>query len=401
MAVVKQAAVAKQVAVVKQVASGKRRALAAALAVTLFMTLTAGSCGPGEEQADDPAPDVSYQEEAPAPAGSEDPHNRQSVVQVPKGTSPRAVEFADADTGYALFSTCVNGQACQVGLVITLDGGQSWVPRKVPFDDATEVEMRLGRGNVLLLRTAPGGWYVSKDTGHTFKQYPLNPPPPELNLTEPRFSVGCLDGTVDCAARQPMELTDDGKRVALPSHPSGNQRFTSLVAQADGKLWLTAQSVETSGSVPPMITVSVWSSADGGRTWHAEGTARLPQQSGVEPHVVVAPDGSDVWLAANQFAARRTEGGTWVEASAMREVAEVYSAEVLPGGLLLVASGQGVWTVDSERRTRDQGGRLVFRLRRLSETTILGYPAQQSGEVWLCEVRDKNCEWSRVAVAAR
>ena len=79
---------------------------------------------------------------------------------MPKGTSPRAVEFADADTGYALFSTCVSGLACQVGLVITLDGGQSWVARKVPFDDATEVEMRLGRGNVLLLRTVPGGWYV-------------------------------------------------------------------------------------------------------------------------------------------------------------------------------------------------------------------------------------------------
>ncbi|MEV4507863.1 sialidase family protein [Dactylosporangium sp. NPDC049525] len=379
----------------------KRRALAAALAAALTMTLTAGSCTPDKESADEPATDVSYQEEPPAPAGSEDPHNRQSVVQVPKGTSPRAVEFADADTGYALFSTCVSGLACQVGLVITLDGGQSWVARKVPFDDATEVEMRLGRGNVLLLRTVPGGWYVSRDSGHTFQQHPLIPTPPEVNLTEPRFSLGCIDGTVDCAARQPMEVTDDGKRTALPGRPAGNQRFTSLVAQADGKLWLTAQAVETSNTAAPMITVSVWSSADHGRTWRAEGTARLPQQSGVEPHVVVAPDGSDVWLAANQYAARRSADGTWVEANAMREVAEVYSAEVLPGGILLIASGQGVWTVDGDKRIRDQGGRLVFRLRRLSDTAILGYPAQQSGEVWLCVVKDKNCEWSRVAVAAR
>ena len=150
-----------------------------------------------------------------------------------------------------------------------------------------------------------------------------------------------------------------------------------------------------------MITVSVWSSADHGNTWRAEGAARLPQQSGVEPHVVVAPDGSDVWLAGNQYAARRSAAGAWVEANAMREVAEVYSAEVLPGGVLLVASGQGVWTVEGDKRTRDQGGRLVFRLRRLSDTAILGYPAQQSGEVWLCAVTDKNCEWSRVAVAAR
>ncbi|GAA3229464.1 hypothetical protein GCM10010532_063890 [Dactylosporangium siamense] len=379
----------------------KRAVLAAALAAVLTMTLTAGSCMPDKDPVEDPAPDVSYQEEAPAPAGSEDPHNRQSVVQVPKGTSPRGVEFADADTGYALFSTCVNGLACQVGLVVTLDGGQSWVARKVPFDDATEVEMRLGRGDVLLLRTVPGGWYVSRDTGRTFQQHPLIPAPPEVNLTEPRFSIGCLDGTVDCAARQPIEITDDGKRVALPAHPAGNQRFTSLVAQADGKLWLTAQAVETSSTVAPMITVSVWSSPDHGRTWRAEGAARLPQQSGVEPHVVVAPDGSDVWLAGNQYAARRSVAGTWVEADAMREIAEVYSAEVLPGGILLVASGQGVWTVDNEKRTRDQGGRLVFRLRRLSDTAILGYPAQQSGEVWLCEVKDKICDWSKVAVTAR
>ena len=380
----------------------RRRPLAAVLAVALTLTLTAGSCTPGDEPVEDPAPDVSYQEDPqPAPAGSEDPRNRQSIVQVPKGTSPRGVEFADADTGYALFSSCISGLACQVGLVITLDGGQSWVARKVPFDDATEVEMRLGRGNVLLLRTVPGGWYVSRDTGLTFQQHPLIPAPPELNLTEPRFSVGCLDGTVDCPARQLVEITDDGKRAALPGRPAGEHRFTSLVAQADGKLWLTAQAVETSATAAPMLTVSVWSSADHGRSWRAEGSARLPQQSGVEPHVVVAPDGSDVWLVGNQFAARRTAAGAWVEASAMREVAEVYSAEVLPGGLLLVASGQGVWTVGSDRRSRDQGGRLVFRLRRLSGTVILGYPGQQSGEVWLCEVKDKNCEWSRVAVAAR
>lgn len=380
----------------------KRRALAAALAAALTLTLTAGSCGPDKRPTAEPTGDVSYQDDPqPTAVGSEDPHNRQTVVQVPKGTTPRGVEFADADTGYALFSTCVSGLACQVGLVITLDGGQSWVARKVPFDDATEVEMRLGRGNVLLLRAVPGGWYVSRDTGHTFRQFPLIPAPPEVNLVEPRFSVGCLDGTVDCAARQPMEVTDDGKRAALPGHPGGNLRFTSLVGQADGKLWLSAQSVGTSATAAPMITVNVWSSTDHGRIWRAEGTTQLPQLSGVEPHVVVAPDGSDVWLAANQFAARRAPDGTWVEASAMREVAEVYSAEVLPGGILLVASGQGVWMVDGEHRNRDQGGRLVFRLRRLSDSAIVGYPAQQSGEVWLCTIKDKICDWSRVAVAAR
>ena len=71
------------------------------------------------------------------------------------------------------------------------------------------------------------------------------------------------------------------------------------------------------------------------------------------------------------------------------------------GGILLVASGQGVWMVEGDKRSRDQNGRLVFRLRRLSDTAILGYPAQQSGEVWLCAVNGQNCEWSRVAVTSR
>ena len=198
-----------------------------------------------------------------------------------------------------------------------------------------------------------------------------------------------------------MEVTDDGKRTALPGRPAGDQRFTSLVAQADGKLWLTAQAVETSSTVAPMITVSVWSSTDHGRTWRAEGRPGCRSRAVWSRTWSSLPTGPTCGSRRNQYAARRNAAGAWVEANAMREVAEVYSAEVLPGGVLLVASGQGVWTVDGDKRTRDQGGRLVFRLRRLSDTAILGYPAQQSGEVWLCAVKDKNCEWSRVAVAAR
>jgi hypothetical protein len=385
------------------VAAPRRRFLAVALAATLLVTLTAGSCQPHDtaQPQQPPGDEVSYEELPPTPNGSDDPHNRQNIVPVPKGTSPRVVEFADPNTGYALFSSCVGGQACQVGLVITLDGGGSWVARKLPFDDATDVDMRLGRGNVLIIKAAPDGYFVSRDTGRTFQQRPLSPPPIELNLAEQQFPVGCPDLTASgCPDPQPWVTGDDGLRKPLPGRPSGSHDYTGLAAATDGTLWLSAQAPDT--AAPPGVTINVWSSADHGRTWQAQGAAHASDPK-VVAHPVVAPDGSDVWLVGARFAARRTPGGSgaWTEANTMREVAEVFSAEVLPGGVLLVASGQGVWLVDLQQRTRDAGARVIFRLRRLDATTILGYPAQQSGEVWLCAVQSRKCDWSRISVMSR
>lgn len=386
------------------VGARRRRALIVALAVTLVATLTAGSCRPNSsaEPQQTPGDDVSYEELPPAPAGSEDPHDRQNVLPVPKGTSPRGVEFADANTGYALFSSCVAGQACQVGLAITLDGGASWVSRKLPFDDATDVDMRLGRGNVLIVKAAPDGYFVSRDAGRTFQLRPLTPPPAELALADPQFSVGCQDPAATDCEPQPWTVGDDGTRSPLPGHPPGTHRYTGLAAATDGTLWLTAQAAEPAGT-PGGAVITVWSSADHGRTWQPQGTARAADAT-VLVRPVVAPDGSDVWLVGSRFAARRVLAGgavTWVEATAMREVTELLGAEVLPGGVVLVASSQGVWLLDQQHRVRDPGARLVFRLRRLDDGTILGYPAQQSGEVWLCTVQNQRCDWAHVAVSAR
>ncbi|UWP82690.1 hypothetical protein [Dactylosporangium fulvum] len=384
--------------------AARRRAVVVALAAVLSATLTAGGCRPDESaQSEEPAPDVSYEEVPPAPTGSVDPRNRQSVVPVPKGTSPRAIEFTDADTGYALFTSCVAGLACKAGLVLTLDGGYSWVARKLPFDDATEVDMRLGRGNVLIVKAPPSGYYVSRDTGRTFEKRPLEPPPSELNLAEPKYQASCPDvGASECPTRQLTQVADDGTRTALPGKPVGNHVFTSLAATDDGKLWLSAKAVDNTAN-PPVATISVWTSVDKGQHWVSEGSVH-PQDPAVEPRLAVDPGGSVVWLVGGRFAAMWTGAGKWTEATVMREVAEVYSAEVLGGGNLLVASGQGVWLVNLTQRVRDEAARTVFRLRRLDATTILGYPAQQSGEVWLCAFAEKvqpNCDWSRVAVTAR
>ncbi|MEV6932346.1 hypothetical protein AB0M46_48735 [Dactylosporangium sp. NPDC051485] len=380
----------------------RRPALAVALAAALLATLTAGSCAPASSAQPQQTPhdDVSY-EDIPTVNPSDDPHNRENVLPVPKGTSPRGVEFADPDTGYALFTSCVAGQACVVGLALTLDGGGSWVARDLPFNDAIDVDMHVGRGNVLIIKAAPDGYYVSRDTGRTFDKRPLTPPPAELQLAEPQYSVGCQDlAASGCPDVQPWVIGDDGTRRSLPSRPSGVHRFTGLTAAADGTLWLTAQA-DAIASPEPGATISVWSSADHGKTWQPQGTAHaIDPTTTVRP--VVRPDGGDVWLVGARFAARRQPGSSsWVEATAMREVAEVFSAEVLPGGAVLIASNQGVWTVDTGQRVRDPGARLIFRLRRLDATTILGYPAQQSGDVWLCTVHDKSCEWTHVAVSAR
>jgi hypothetical protein len=386
----------------------RRRALAVALAAALLATLSAGSCTPNksaEQEQAAPTDDVSY-EDVPAPNGSDDPHDRQNVVPVPKGTSPRGVEFADPNTGYALFTSCVAGQPCQVGLVLTLDGGGSWVERQLPFTDALDVDMHLGRGNVLVIKAAPAGYFVSKDTGRTFDKRPLTPPPVELNLADPQYSVGCQDiAASGCPDAQPWIIADDGARQPLPSRPSGSFKYLGLTASANGTLWLTAQPTGGAATPAPGTTINVWSSADKGRTWQAQGTAHSTDQN-VTVKPVVSPSGDDVWLVGAHFAARRQPGTTgasssWQEATGMREVTELFSAEVLPGGAVLIASSQGVWVLDQQQRTRDQGARQIFRLRRLDETTILGYPAQQSGEVWLCTVKTKSCDWSHVAVSSR
>ncbi|MER7002967.1 hypothetical protein ABT297_07955 [Dactylosporangium sp. NPDC000555] len=388
------------------VVGAKRPVLVVALAAMLLATLSAGSCSPNGTAAPQQAPsdDVSYEDVPATPGGSEDPHNRQNVVPVPKGTSPRGVEFADSNTGYALFTSCVAGRPCQVGLVLTLDGGSSWVQRKLPFDDAIDVDMRLGRGNVLIIKAAPGGYFISRDTGRTFERRPLTPPPVELNLAEPQYSVGCLTAANGCP-EQPWIIGDDGNRAPLPARPPGDHRYTGLTSAADGTLWLTAQALVGTPSPAASSTVAVWSSADHGHTWRPQGTAHATDETAVV-RPVVAPDGSDVWLVGPHFAARRQRGTTgsasvWTEATAMREVAEVFNAEVLPGGAVLIAGNQGVWVLDQQQRTRDTGARLIFRLRRLDAQTILGYPAQQSGEVWLCTTKNKACDWSHITVSAR
>ncbi|MFB9408768.1 hypothetical protein [Dactylosporangium matsuzakiense] len=384
----------------------RRRAAVLALAAVLLATLSAGSCAPHNTPAPAQTPDddVSY-EEVPTGNPNENPRERLNVVPVPKGTSPRGVEFSDAGTGYALFSSCVAGGACQVGLVITLDGGYSWVNRKLPFDDAIDVDMRLGRGNVLIIKAAPDGYFISRDTGRTFERRPLTPPPVELNLADQQYSVGCQDtAATGCPDAQPWIVGDDGSRGPLPSRPSGQIEWTGLTAAANGTLWLAGR-VKNGASPATGATVGVWSSTDKGRTWKAQGTAQAPPAAAVI-RPVVTPDNSDVWLVGPQYAAEAAfnrDGAViaWTEASSMREVAQVFNAEVLPNRRLLVASGQGVWVVDSGQRVRDTGARLIFRLRRLDATTILGYPAQQSGDVWLCTIDLNGCDWAHVGVSAR
>ncbi|MFI5913838.1 hypothetical protein [Dactylosporangium sp. NPDC051541] len=385
----------------------RRRAAVLALAAVLLATLSAGSCAPQStpEPAQTPDDDVSY-EEVPTGNPNDNPRERLNVVPVPKGTSPRGVEFSDAGTGYALFSSCIAGGACQAGLVITLDGGYSWVNRKLPFDDAIDVDMRLGRGNVLIIKAAPDGYFISRDVGRTFERRPLTPPPVELNLADQQYSVGCQDtAATGCPDAQPWIVGADGNRGALPSRPAGPIEWTGLTAAGDGTLWLAGRPKTDTTSPAGGTAIFVWSSSDKGRTWKAQANTHTPQ-AGATVRPVVAPDGSDVWLVGPQFAAEAVfnkDGsvGGWTEATSMREVSQVYNAEVLMNRRLLVASGQGVWVVDAQQRVRDTGARLIFRLRRLDATTILGYPAQQSGDVWLCTVDMNGCDWAHVGVSAR
>ena len=379
---------------------GGRTSLVVLAALAALLALTGGGCQPAEtDQA--ATPEVSYPEVLPGPTGPEDRYNRQAQAPVPAGLSPKAIEFATVDRGYALFEGCVAGRPCRVALAVTLDGGSSWLARTLPFAEAAAAEMRLGRGNVLMLKLDPHGWFVSRDSGRTFQQRPPEPPPSELNLAGPQFQIGCLDTqATPCGANtRLLEIGPDGAKQALPSQP-GVANFSSMALGADGRLWLVAEA--TDGSTSPLTrTVTAWVSTDHGKSWSSAGSTRFnPASVGSRTVVVVSPDGGDVWIVDNGFAAMRAADGRWVEATAMREIDRFSGAEAMPGGKVLIAGPAGTWAVGLQQRYRDARARGIFSLRRIDQSVVQGYVGQQSGEVWLCAWTDPTCTWTRVSVSA-
>jgi len=368
---------------------------AAALAVA---ALLGSGCKPTRAPGPDVAESAAVPEglrptEAPTPAGPDNPLDRRATAPVPAGFPVTDLEFVDADQGYALFQRCDQPGACRVALVVTLDGGNSWIERPLPFTPQSRVALRVGPGTLLLLRAEPIGWFVSRDSGRTFEQRPLQPPPLEANLTGPRYVHRCPSSNPACPAPRPvLAIGGDGVEAVRTAFPPVGD-LTGLQADGGGtKLWAVGRHAGT-------VLVAV--SADQGRSWIPAGAIPLgPSILGDPPILAVSSSGADVWLAGNGYGFRRAADGRWSPVPAMKDATDLRSAVALGHDVLLLAGTRGASTVTGDRWVPDAPPE-VAALRDLGGGVVQGYLASGSADtVWLCRCDSPDRQWIRVAVMA-
>jgi hypothetical protein len=313
---------------------------------------------------------------------------------VPKGLPVSSIQFLDASEGYALFQRCP--APCEVALAVTFDGGNSWLARTLPFAASGKITMFVGRGKMLALNDDGRGWFISRDSGRTFEQRPLQPPAKERNLAGPQYVVRCPGDAAGCGPKPIMEIAADGTEKPLPSQPPFGD-VSDVQVGGDGRLWALHQGTD-SASPSPAYVLSVAVSTNKGQSWTVDGTIRVALPVGDEAKLAVSADGADVWLVGPLYRVKRAADGHWPEPTLQSEVGAVIAAVALGGGVLLMASNRGVSTITGERWVPD-GPPEVNSVRDLGGGLIQGY-TNQAGVVWLCRCKGANREWIRVAVTA-
>jgi hypothetical protein len=364
-------------------------------ALTALATMTASSCQPAEPAAE-PGDVISYPAELPTPEGPEDPFNRWAVAPVPAGLTVKAVEFPDADRGYALFERCATNEPCQVALAVSLDGGLSWLSRKLPFDNAVQTMMAVGRGNVLLLRAQPHGWYISRDSGRTFQPRPLDPPPVELALAGPQFVYRCADGSTSCAQPVVMEIMADGtgKAVPAPAPIPADARDVQLVLGGDGRLWMAYAATRNAAKV---VTLAVGTNR--GSSWSEVGAAAFNTPTNAGPFLAVSSDGAGVWLLAGGAGFRVGDTGALEDVSGIRGLPQITSAVAISKDRAVVSTdNNGSWYL---RPTTTQRGapRDMNLVKPLGGGVMFGYTSN-AGERYLCQSTVEPVRWAKITVTA-
>jgi hypothetical protein len=374
----------------------RRRATAALCAAALAVAaLLSNGCQPtGETHAAGPSSAATAAlAETPTPAGPDNPLDRRATAPVPAGFPVTDLEFVDADQGYALFQRCDQPRACRVALAVTLDGGNSWIERPLPFTPQSGVALRVGPGNLLLLRAEPVGWFVSHDSGRTFEQRPLEPLPLEANLTGPRYVHRCPSSNPACPPPRPvLAIGSDGVETVRPASPPVGD-LTGLRANDDGtELWAVGRQAGT-------VLLAV--SADKGRSWTPAGAIPVgAAAAGDPPMLAVSPSGADVWLAGDGYGFRRSADGRWSPVPAMKDATDLRSAVALGQDVLLLAGTRGASTVTGDRWVPDAPPE-VAALRDLGGGVVQGYVVSGSADtVWLCRCDGTDRQWIRVAVMA-
>jgi hypothetical protein len=363
------------------VAAGRwmRVAAVTVVAVAVLVGAGAGACGPKSAQPEDQGTTA-----RPTRTEARPSSERHSDLEVADGVRPRAIDFVDSFTGYALFAGC--GKTCGGALFVTFDGGSSWVERPLPsdrFDSVDRLVMHVVDDKTVVLTVASDGWYRSTNTGRTFVRG-TGPEPGPADLFR-GVGVGCATGG-DCP---PSVLVDGVATPGQPAFPVGLRSAARGVTA--GPIWAVAADLTTAYTAH---------SADEGRTWQAVGGPLAVPGTNVL-QVTVSMDGTDVWLLASNGPGATT--AYYMHPSGWREVnAGVRVSPGITGG---AAAGAGVLAVPGERfgfvfsdgqwseaaRPRTAGS-----VRMLLDETLLVIVG--AGDVWLGKGSGAARLWNRVTL---
>lgn len=356
------------------------RLVVAVAAVVVLVGASGGACGPKSPQSPGNRTTDSARPERTQRSSSE----RHSDLNVADGLRPRAIDFVDGTTGYALFAGCSNN-VCGGALFVTFDGGFSWVERHLPsdeFDSAEKLAMHVVDQKTVVLTVGSDGWYRSTDTGRRFVRGEGGAPEPSDLFRG--VGVGCASGG-NCP---PSVLLDGVATLAQPAFPVG---LRGAARAPDGPIWAVAAD---------LTTVHTARSDDEGRSWHqVGGPLTVPGTNVLQ--LSVSLDNLDVWLLAS--GGPGASAAYYMRAEGWREVnRDVRVSLGIEGG---AAAGAGVLAVPGERfgfvfsdgqwseSARPNAARVA---RMLADGTLLALVG--AGEVWLGVGRGAARFWSRVTV---
>jgi photosystem II stability/assembly factor-like uncharacterized protein len=373
------------------------------LAVLLALVgVTAAACRP--DNAAQPAPTPTQSNDTPDQYQPSD--ERVSLLKVPNGMQISTVQFADVDTGYALFLSCPKG--CTGALFVTLDGGFSWLQREFPAgSQTTNLKLYPVDHSTVLLHAEGDAWYVSRDTGRTFTSSLQQPV--EWRLIAGPVQTRCADGSIPgdasgagqsgttpgCGQRA-VRVAADGERP-LATQPPLPGRLQDARLSRDGRIWAVAED---------RAMLYTAASADGGRTWTRQNPVTAPPQF-ASARLYTSPDGQDVWLTSS--GATGAPLAWWFDQTGWQPQSELPTMNpdlvtfaAAGGGALAVGLGFRIGYLLVEngkpRWVPEERPRSVGVVGTLPDGTLIA--SRGAGERWLSTGRGFNRSWVHVSVDA-
>jgi hypothetical protein len=227
------------------------------------------------------------------------------------------VEFADADHGYALSADCGGGSSiCRFALATSADGGRTWTPWPLPFEQASSSRpppSLFAVGDGLVLRTDIESWFASRDDPRWWSvrldEPAVDTIPPGARLSEPADCGGPLTVWRANLTEAPLATSPD--------------MIVCSVTRSGGSWWVAGR---TADATAPAVGVS----DDAGATWTVtalpagDGVAQVSVRGNQVYASVVLPRGGNpypetqtvtaVYLSVDNgpFTARMTDAGTVV-----------------------------------------------------------------------------------------